>query len=381
MPARAERVSLQERLASHPNHFDAMRLAFSFMVVFGHCFVITAGISLEHPWGDPTGDWIHRLTHGQVFGGTLGVDFFFLISGFLVTRSWQRAPGPGNYALRRVLRIYPAFLVVVCVGALLVGPWSIGPEPYFRRFQPLAFAQSALLLQQPAMPAVFLHNPLPNESNGSLWTIRYEATCYLMVALFGALGVYRRPWIVVGLFLATLSVAFAQVNGFPNLLSYSREIYPFGIPGMWPNLLCFFLAGMVLCLYAHRIPYDRRLAGLATAAVVVACFDGAELLLPVFGAYLIFYLALRPAPGLERLTRRGDLSYGVYLYAFLIQQSWTQAFPEVFVRSPYLLFAATVPPTLACAFLSWHWVEKRPLRWKRRRLEPSEALHGAVRSA
>ena len=381
MPAHRERSSLREVLESRPNHFDAMRLVFSFAVVFGHSFVIAAGNSMEHPWGDATGDWIYRLTRGQLFSGTLGVDFFFLISGYLVTRSWQRAPGAGNYALRRALRIYPAFLVVVCVGAFLVGPWSIGPERYFQRFHLGAFVQSALLLQQPVMPKVFVHNPLPNEPNGSLWTIRYEATCYLMVALLGWLGAYRRPWVVLGLFLGSLALAFTQANFFPNMLSYTREIYPFGMPGMWPNLLCFFLAGMVLCLYAERIPYDRRLAGLAVAALALACFDGAELILPVFGAYLVFYLALQPAPALDALTRRGDLSYGVYLYAFLIQQTWMQAFPQVFVHSPYRLFAATVPPTLACAFLSWHGVEKRPLRWKRRRLERAEALQGAVRSA
>jgi len=350
-------------------------------VVFGHCFVLADGNSLEHPWGDASREWVHRLTRGQLFGATLGVDFFFLISGFLVTRSWLRAPGTGNYLARRALRIYPAFLVVVCLTALLVGPLSRGAEPYFRRFSPAAFVQSALLLQQPVMPATFLANPLPREPNGSLWTIRYEATCYLLVALLGLAGAYRRPALVVALFLATLSASFAQANGYPELLSYQREVYPFGIPGMWPNLLGFFLAGMVLCLYAPRIPYDRRLAALSGVVLLLGCLDGMELVLPSFGSYLIFYLALHPAPRLERLTRHGDFSYGVYLYAFCIQQSWLQLFPAVFARSPYLLFAVTVPPTAACAFLSWHAVEKRPLRWKRRRLEPPETLQGAVRSA
>jgi peptidoglycan/LPS O-acetylase OafA/YrhL len=232
MANRPGRESLQQALESRPNQFDAMRLGFALLVVFGHCFVIADGASLAHPWGDPSRDWVYRLTGGQLFGATLGVDFFFLISGYLVTRSWLRSAGLGSYLLKRALRIYPAFLVVVCVGALVVGPLSLGPERYFGEFRGVAFVQSALLLQQPAMPAVFLDNPIARESNGSLWTIRYEATCYLMVALFGMLGLYRRRGFVVALFGVSLATVWLQANGFPDVLTYQHEIYPFGVPGM-----------------------------------------------------------------------------------------------------------------------------------------------------
>lgn len=263
-------ASLRELIDHCPNNLDAMRLVAAVLVVVGHCYALAIGSTQAFPYGDITGDPIFRLTRGQIFGGTLGVDFFFLISGFLVTRSWLRCRDSADYLWRRALRLCPAFFAVSLLGGLLIGPLAAASrEAYASAFELFPFLKSVALLQQPHMPAVFLENPYPGEHNGSLWTLRYEATCYLLVAVLGLMGAYRARVVPLVLFLGFWLVWVLQTHGWPGILP-EVEIYPFGILSLWPNLATFFLAGMALYLWSSVVPYSRWL--FALSLVLLALF-------------------------------------------------------------------------------------------------------------
>src|SRR5437588_12535091 len=100
--------------APRRNNFDALRLVAALSVVFSHSFLVAEGSEANEPFV-----W---LSGNQCILGLVGVFVFFVISGYLVTESWCRRPLPGQFALRRGLRIYPGLMVNVALCAFVIGP-------------------------------------------------------------------------------------------------------------------------------------------------------------------------------------------------------------------------------------------------------------------
>lgn len=86
------------------NNFDAIRLAMALLVVWSHSFAIHLGNESQ--------EWIYRFTDGTVTAGTVGVMVFFMISGFLITQSYERSSSLRSYALKRIRRIYPGYMLL-----------------------------------------------------------------------------------------------------------------------------------------------------------------------------------------------------------------------------------------------------------------------------
>ncbi|MBV9849072.1 MAG: acyltransferase [Armatimonadetes bacterium] len=351
--------------AGRTNNFDFLRFALAALVVFYHSFMLLGG-----PRSD---DGIAALTRGQLDGGLLGVGGFFVISGFLVTGSWVATPTLTDYFKKRVLRIYPAFIVASLFCALVVGPLAAPhAEAYFRQFRPAPFVGYMLLLVGPFMPPVFLHLPFPNAVDGSFWTLRYEFWCYVLVAALGLLGLYRRRALVAALFAGALLVNGLQSVGHLAVLP-DREYHLLGDPAKGIRLLADFFAGMTFFLYRDRVAFTRGRAWLALGLWAAATYllRAGAAALPLFGAYLLLSLAFNPRLKLQDFGRRGDLSYGVYLYSFPIQQLLIQALGGRL--TPPLLFLLALALASVLAALSWRFVEAPCLRLKPRRPAPALA--------
>ena len=295
--------------------------------------------------------------------GGVAVPFFFVISGFLVTRSWLKSPKLGDFLQKRVLRIYPGFLIASLFCALVVGPLGTDNLPaYWHEFQPVKFVRWALVLVGPYIPTIFVHLPMSTGVNGSFWTLRYEFYCYLFVAILGLSGTYRRPGWVFALFaviyLLRLVQTFTGHVIFPN-----REMHLLGNIQSWSSLILYFLAGMLLCLYRGKVPRSR-LAFLACLGILMLCnFVGRlEIALPICGSYALLYVAFARRLKMQKFARHGDFSYGLYLYAFPIQQLLVLYYGR-HMTIP-LLFGSAFVAALCVAILSWHLVEKPCLRRK-----------------
>src|SRR5687768_9479937 len=132
-------------------------------------------------------------------------------------------------------------------------------------------------------------------------------------------------------------------------------------------MLPYFMAGMVFCLYRDRIPFGGRwaLAALALLAVAARVPLGIAVALPTAGTYLLLWAAFQTKVSAPNWARYGDFSYGLYLYAFPIQQLLVRASGQQ-IR-PWTLTALALPMTMVAAVLSWHLVEKRFL--------PSRSAH------
>lgn len=342
--------------ADRANNFDVTRLLAALAVVFSHSFLIAEGTQANEPFV--------RLTGNQCILGLVGVFVFFIISGYLVTASYCRKPAAVDFATRRALRIFPALAVNMLVCALLLGPLvsDLGLGAYLAAPELPLFCRKVLTLNPGPLqlPGVlFADNPVGLAVNGSLWTLRYEAMMYAMVVLLGMAGLLRLP---VALALTVLGIA--AVAG-------ERALPPFGDLGEWAWLLGFFASGMALYFLRERIPFQARYALLALAALALFVWLGRFIMLfPLAGAYLVIWFARRHDRWLDYSRYAGDLSYGLYIYAWPAEQlvMWLSGgharWWQVFLGS--LLIA------LPAAWLSWHAIEKRALRKRRR--EPRLAV-------
>ncbi len=353
----------------HDNNFDILRLFWAVVVLFSHCFALPQGGNTHEP--------LAVLTNGQTTFGSLAVDAFFVISGFLITQSWLRSKGFADYLRKRVLRIYPGFLIAALFCAFIIGPLaSASVTAYLHGFHLKVLARfvwSVLTLSQLMLPPVFQHLPSSGEINGSLWTIRYEFWCYLFLGALGALGLLKQRGAIAGLFLAVLLFHTAQEWFYPGIgqgndvlkagLLHGVELPLLGNLDRWPRLLAFYLAGTVCYLYRERIPRSPRIAMVSVVMLALCIRWGLNAMLPLCGAYLLLYIAGSSHPLGKALTQRADLSYGIYLYAYPVQQLLIQWLgPQI---NPFVLFVVAVPTVSALAWLSWTLVEQPVLRHKK----------------
>jgi peptidoglycan/LPS O-acetylase OafA/YrhL len=326
------------------NNFDALRLLAAVSVIFSHSFLIAEGTQ-KH-------EWLIRLTGNQSILGLTGVFVFFTISGFLVTQSFEATGDPLRFLAKRALRIFPGLFVAALLSAFVLAPFvtTLEPGAYFSRPEPYRYIIGNTLLDPTVheLPGVmFVNNLVGLEINGSMWTLRLEFMMYLMVL---GLGVTRLLTLPTALLLLALGLACLRFHAFDVL-------------GGWGWLLGFFAAGMVLYkLHATRI-FDGRVALLALAGLVLSVpLHEFIPLFPLFGCYLALWLALNPALPVIPAARFGDLSYGLYIYGWPVEQAviWLLGGRALW----WQVFAIALPATAAIAFLSWHLIERPALRLK-----------------
>ncbi|HEY3694445.1 acyltransferase [Phenylobacterium sp.] len=295
--------------------FDLIRLIAASMVVFSHSFPLAGLPPVRAP--------------GTEDFGALGVSIFFVVSGYLVTGSYLR--DPKAYLAKRLLRIEPALIVSLLATVLLGGAVSAAPDYWARPQTYLYVLRNALLYPTTyELPGVFEANPLPHVVNGVLWTLRMEFTCYLFLMLVRG----RRS-----LMLAAMAVAAVAYLAIQAVQPHWAAQAPTRIGFLAARYGFLFCAGSAL--WGVKLPRPLWL-GLGSAA-----------LFPVVGA-----LALPTAViGLARPGKLpADLSYGVYIYAFPLQQ--------LLAAHGRLNFWTAMALTLPLAAASWFLVEKPTLGLK-----------------
>jgi peptidoglycan/LPS O-acetylase OafA/YrhL len=338
-----------ERLArGRGNSFDLVRLILASLVVLEHSFFLIDGRVNRDP--------LFVVSGGQTNCGELAVNFFFVISGFLVTRSWLTDPNLGRYLARRVARIVPGFVVATAIGLLVVGPLAADSVlQYFSAQHWLAIVAQTLALKQISVTGAFTHNPI-SLVHGTLWTIQYEFDCYLAIAVLGVIGLLSN-WKM-----ATF-VAIAVALSIGTLYRDRLPIIDFGwcallisSPEHWPDLFPFFFIGSAFYIFRKKIPKTAILLGLSLAALLSSALLGhfyAACL--ICGTYAVLFLALSTESSIKIAGHRVDLSYGIYLYGWPIQQLLLYFFFAW--MTPVILFLAAMVLTGATAWASWRFIE------------------------
>ena len=342
------------------NHFNLIRMLLAAGVLLCHCFPLTQGDNVfdGEPW--------YVFTLQKRILGTACVLGFFILSGYLVSQSLERSSSLWTYFRARAVRIYPAAIVCAVFTALFLGPLCSdrGLVDYLRapglaRFIIDNATLSKLGISR-SISAAFVDNPIPYVSNGSTWTLPWELLCYVLLIPCG-LALYRSqrlfPAVACVVLLAGFAVA-ASVEYALHLLpgEVARPITFFG----------FFAIGVLGRIVLSRFQPSSLMTVLAFCVLLLIARS--ERFVPsliVAVPFLLGFVLLSAATCLPRSWLRynkiGDFSYGLYLYAWPVQQSIVHAMPGI---GPWTLFATALPTTLLFAVASWRLVEQPALRLK-----------------
>ncbi|MBS0333166.1 MAG: acyltransferase [Proteobacteria bacterium] len=334
------------------NGFGALRLLFASLVIFSHAPQMITGDMSHEPI---------RQLFGNLSFGTLAVDGFFLISGYLISASF--ASDPGTYAWKRILRIYPGYLVCYLLCLLVVAPLA-GASLGGLGLKGWAVAAARILfLKEPEVPGVFAGLPIP-ALNGSMWTIAYEARCYILAAVLGLIGFYRRPALLLGLIVLCFAAkVWVDLPSAAPILEHTRKLWGFlGEPGPAVRLTAVFLCGVAFRVL--RLRYRAWIAAVCGALFVGAMFVGpvAEFAAMTAGGYVLFWAAfnIKWRPFLT-LNAKDDISYGVYLYAWPIGELILWRWRAVPI---WALDLTTLVGACLLGAASWKLIEKPALSLK-----------------
>jgi peptidoglycan/LPS O-acetylase OafA/YrhL len=336
------------------NNFNLVRAIAAVLVIYTHAFGAT-GQGADEP--------LVQLS-GKSFG-SLAVDVFFVVSGFLIAKSWDRSRSLAEFTVARVLRIYPALWVCVALCVLGIGAaFTTLPLPtYLGADATLQFVLRNLTILPfgtlGELPGVFDGHPEPT-INLPLWTLPFELKMYVLLAALGVLRLLGRPWPVALLVLAAGTFFVQQTwSGTPesSALLHARFVF-------------FFYAGSLAYLWRDRVRIDAAIALgcllVVTAAMVAPWPAARQPVLALVTPYLSLYAALVPSRTMRAYNRVGDYSYGLYIYGFPVQQSFVALSGGAagFAMSPAENLWYSLPVALLLAMLSWHLVEERALGWR-----------------
>lgn len=328
------------------NNFDLLRLVAAFLVLWSHAFVLAG-----RPDGEPLAPLLHHVTDG----GGLAVGAFFVMSGWLIARS-AHVHGWRAFVRARALRLYPAFAAAVLAQTLLLGPLasSLGAAGYLAAPATWdALARALVFSPRPGLPGVFEGNPLAGVVNGSLWTLRVEVACYAAMLGWAVLGARRGV------------VAAAVVAGFGALAAAHAG----GAGLRWMAILdcmLFFATGAAAWCWREALPLRWWVLGVLAGGFALAGRTAAgPMLWHVVLPYAVLRLGLARVVLGGAMRRVGDISYGVYLYAFPLEQALVAAARELGVSlGPLSLAAGAAPVAALCGWASSRWIERPALRWK-----------------
>ena len=352
---------LSQRIGGHDNNFNLIRATTALLVLISHSFVVVTGLPSTEPLR-------------QSFGLTLGssaVDVFFIVSGLLVTRSVVTHDNAFSFVSARLLRVWPGLAVSLVLVAYVLGPvvTNLTLPAYLSSTQTLAYVARGVVFKLAEefsrLPGVFTVTPHPGTVNVSLWTLPIEIRMYAYL---------------LALWLATRLARLRKMEAFNAAVALAFTFYAVRHFMAWhgavewsPHRLPFmFFTGAVMSILASRIVLSRSAAAVAAVALLGAGWIGGPTFFVVYSltlAYLVLCLAYLPAGRARRYNATGDYSYGLYIYAWPVQQALIFGLPGVSIP---VHIALSIAVTLPLAMASWHLVEKPAttlqLAWRRRLL-------------
>lgn len=339
------------------NNFNLIRIIAAYAVLITHSFALAIGTADAEPF---------RYTLGMTMGN-IAVDIFFLTSGFLVTASLLSKQSVIDFIWARFLRIFPALLTMLVLVVFGMGIFftTDSLSSYLANSQTHKYFLKCLTLftgVEYILPHVFENNPYKNAVNGSLWTMTQEVRMYgtLVIAwvFSGIMPKYRLLTFKYTIFVLGFSAVFIYLNIIDNSRFLKTISMVFNL-----KLFFMFFTGAIFFIFKDKIIVSHY-AFLFFVVILVLSFFNKQAFPVVYLfviSYILFYVAYVPYGFIRKYNKLGDYSYGIYIYAFPIQQSIAALFPGISVFS--MIITSTII-TLILAFLSWHLLEKHALKLK-----------------
>ena len=328
---------------SRKNNFNIIRFVAAMMVILGHmCHLM--GVPVSMFLGQPV--------------STIGVKIFFLISGYLIAKSYMNDSNVLRYTVRRVFRILPGLIGVVCFAVFIVGPifTTLPVKEYFFHGMTRAYLKNIFLYIQYFLPGVFENNIYPNAVNGSLWTLPIEVFMYILLPVVFFL--FRKcNKAKLALVCAVLLEASSLLLGKLKPDAY-YVVYATDVVSALTIIPYFFLGAAFVSDKLRKYLNIQVATGLICIMAMLNLNEMTTEIVLFFGLpYFIFSFTFVENPKFEKCFSKNDLSYGIYLYGFVIQQMLTPKLTEMGLglNVQFVICAAV---SLAFAAVSWFVIEK-----------------------
>ncbi len=337
-------VFLDTILDPKNNNFALARLLAAMGVLVSHALLLQSG------------DASREILAGQTFYnlGEHAVNVFFVLSGIMVSASLARSPSLTDFAVARVLRIFPALIACTFVIAFVIGPLvTVLPIDAYVSKSLLRYLLQTVSVTSGAadLPGVFVNNPFPSVIDAPIWTLKYEIACYVLLAMLHhgrcLESTARFTALIAVTWIAGMILLVADFTFTPAPLDHLARFW-----------LCFSF-GMVLYRLRARIPLSIVLVAAFGLAWWLARGSALERIVSLLATgYAAIWFASLPMGPLRTLTNRMDLSYGIYIFGWPITQTLIWLSPGL----PILpLEAEAIVITVAVATLSWIAIEKPAL--------------------
>lgn len=339
---------------SHKNNFDFFRLLFALIVVVAHSYRLS---DMSH-----CGWFCQAIIDHDISLSYIAMRCLFVMSGYLIFQSLMSSEGLADYFWKRCLRLFPALYVVLLLTVMLAPfvydgtvmeyinnptAWTYLPNNFF------------LINLQYSINGVFENNTYKSAINGSLWTIPYEFFFYIVLC---PLYIFRkRSTILKYILLLIFTYLFVGIIFFKEAVGS----YQFILNGWYIlDLGIFFTAGSLLA--AFKIERSSYLNWILMAAFTLLITSLAFSFFSIFQYFaiplIIIPLGLTSTKHLNTIRKSfGDLSYGIYIYGFPVQQVLMHYFNFNYLE----LMVSSIIITFVLAYASWHLVEKRALSLKK----------------
>lgn len=332
---------MQAELTRSNNNFDLIRIAAALMVFISHCFAL---MGLKEPILINS-----TAEQPEINLGTLGVSIFFSTSGFLVSHSLINSKNIIKYLLKRFFRIYPAFWVNILIIIFIIGPIfsNLSFTEYFRLvslnyLDYLKCFFGIFGFSLPNLPGVFTKSYY-SDPNSPLWTLYPEIRCYIILASLYLFKILDIRFLTLICFLLITSINLYLTNSFESVALIHSYI--------------FILSSIIYLIEDQK---SIKYAFLSLILILLTLMLNLNML--IISVYITIVPLLTIYLGLIKksfydVEKYGDLSYGIYLYAWPMQQVFAEYYDyNALFLSPFIIFSFIL--TYLFALISWNFIEK-----------------------
>lgn len=323
------------------NSFDFLRFFFAADILLAHLWELSQSKSL--------------LFLKDFSNSSIAVKGFFVISGFLVAKSYITTPSLKHYFIKRAKRILPAYFFVIFITVIVLALFStIGTTEYFSTidtYKYLAWNIIFLNFMNPCLPGIFQNN-LMCAVNGALWTIKVEEGFYIILPLLFYLFRKTKKTISIIILLYILSVFYWYVLD----IIFQKPILAKQLPGY----LCYFLVGILIYLnFESFIKHKTKLILISFISLIILNFVSFQIDFFYPAAFGILVIGLAYSmPFMNNFGKYGDFTYGIYIFHFPIIQLFRQY--NLFEKyNPIAMAFLVLTITFLFALFSWFFIEKR----------------------
>lgn len=309
-------MKISQFLNKDNNNLDLVRIVLACLVIVGHSDVLNG---TGNYWIDPIA-YFFKFT----YAGAFAVKLFLFISGLVVTNSYLSKRSAIYFIVSRFFRIIPALLFVLIVTVFVFGMilTKLQISEYWSQLNYFAYIRHNIVFYSDyLLPGVFDENLYPNVVNGSLWSLRFEVGCYfVLLILFLLLGNRNKYYFIIPILLIMI-----------DALLNSRIIFSFidDNPEKYLLPMCF-AYGVLFAVLADKILIDIYVVIFSILIFVVfkeTTYAGFIFIL--VSCNIVLYLASNKY--VLKLKPKYDISYGIYLWGFLIQQTIFHYFGHIFI--------------------------------------------------